>query len=134
MAYRLLIDDIDRSLMSSMSNWCVRLLINYLMIIHRLVIDYTSHTISSNFFVNLFPVIKFTFMFLDDNNSQIEIEFAWGNPIYCIHTDWLCLSQPEWKHGCCLIQPIWKAKRLFHVWVERFDQSQRTHQKQPCFR
>ena len=32
------------------------------------------------------------------------------------------------------IQPIWKAKRLFHVWVERFHQSQRTHQKQPCFR
>ena len=48
-------DDIDQLLMSSMSNWFVRLLINYLMIIHRLVIDYTSHTVSSNFF---FPVIK----------------------------------------------------------------------------
>ena len=31
------------------------------------------------------------------------------------------------------LQPIRKAKRLFQVWVERFDQSQRTHQKELCF-
>ena len=43
-AYRLLIDDIDDSLMSLMSNWFVWLFIDdYLMITHRLVIDYTSH-------------------------------------------------------------------------------------------
>ena len=53
-AYRLLIDDIDDSLMSLMSNWCFWLVIDdYLMITHRLVIDYTSHTISSNFFSEL---------------------------------------------------------------------------------
>ena len=50
-AYRLLIDDIDDSLMS---NWCVWLLIDdYLIIIHRLVIDYLSHTISNNFLSKL---------------------------------------------------------------------------------
>ena len=52
-AYQLLINDIDYSLMSLISNWCVRLLIHYLMIIYRLVIDYTSRTISSNFFSQL---------------------------------------------------------------------------------
>ena len=44
------------------------------MIIHRLVIDYASQRISNNFFLNLFRVIRFTFMFLDDKNSQIGIE------------------------------------------------------------
>ena len=44
---------------------------------------------------------------------------------------WVNLSENMVR---AFIQPIRKAKRLFHVWVERFDQSQRTHQKQPCFR
>ena len=44
---------------------------------------------------------------------------------------WVNLSE---NMVSALIKPIRKAKRLFHVWVERFDQSQRTHQKQPCFR
>ena len=43
-AFRLQIDDIDYSLMSSIINWCIRLLVDYLMIIHQFVIDYTSHT------------------------------------------------------------------------------------------
>ena len=46
-ANQLVIDAIYYSLMSSISKWCVRLLFNYLIIIHRLVIDYT-----------LFQVIK----------------------------------------------------------------------------
>ena len=44
---------------------------------------------------------------------------------------WVNLSE-NMVHA--FIQPIRKAKRLFHLRVERFDQSQRTHQKQPCFR
>ena len=44
---------------------------------------------------------------------------------------WVNLSE-NMVHA--FIQPIRKAKRLFHSRIERFDQSQRTHQKQPCFR
>ena len=44
---------------------------------------------------------------------------------------WVNLSENMVR---AFIQPIRKAKRLFHGWVERFDQSQRTHQKQLCFR
>ena len=43
-AYRMLVDVIDEYLM---------VLIDYLMIFHRFVIDYTTHTISSNFFFKL---------------------------------------------------------------------------------
>ena len=49
-AFRLQIDDIDYSLMSSISNWCIRLLVDYLMIIHQFVIDYTTRTIFSKLF------------------------------------------------------------------------------------
>ena len=44
---------------------------------------------------------------------------------------WVNLSE---NMVCALIQSIRKAKRLFYVWVEHFDQSQHIHQKQPCFR
>ena len=40
-------------------------------LVHRLVIDYASQRISNNFFLNLFRVKRFTFMFLDDKNSEI---------------------------------------------------------------
>ena len=58
-ANQLVIDAIDYSLMSSISKWCVRLLFNYLIIIHRLVIDYT-HLIQflAIVFLNFFQVIK----------------------------------------------------------------------------
>ena len=54
------------------------------MIIHRLVIDYTSHTISSNFFSELVSGDKkVTLMVPGDNNSQIGIELV-ANQIYLL--------------------------------------------------
>ena len=58
------------------------------MIIHRLVIDYTSHTISSNFFSELVSADKkVTLMVPGDNNSQIGIELV-ANQIYLLDSNW----------------------------------------------
>ena len=58
------------------------------MIIHRLVIDYTSHTISSNFFSELVSGDKkVTLMVPGDNNSQIGIELV-ANQIYLLESNW----------------------------------------------
>ena len=58
------------------------------MIIHRLVIDYTSHTISSNFFSDLVSGDKkVTLMVPGDNNSQIGIELV-ANQIYLLDSNW----------------------------------------------
>ena len=58
------------------------------MIIHRLVIDYTSHTISSNFFSELVSGDKkVTLMVPGDNNSQIGIELV-ANQIYLLDSNW----------------------------------------------
>ena len=58
------------------------------MIIHRLVIDYTSHTISSNFFSELVSADKkVTLMVPGDNNSQIGIELV-ANQIYLLDGNW----------------------------------------------
>ena len=58
------------------------------MIIHRLVIDYTSHTISSNFFSELVSGDKkVTLIVPGDNNSQIGIELV-ANQIYLLDSNW----------------------------------------------
>ena len=58
------------------------------MIIHRLVIDYTSHTISSNFFSEFVSGDKkVTLMVPGDNDSQIGIELV-ANQIYLLDSNW----------------------------------------------
>ena len=56
------------------------------MIIHRLVIDYTPHTLSSNTFSQLISDVKIYVVF-DDNNSQKGIELACRKPMYMGHDE-----------------------------------------------
>ena len=77
--YRLLIDEyLMRSITFDYSN-------DYPSTSHWL----HAHTISSNFFLNLFPVIKInTLMVLVDNiNSQISIELSARKPMYKGHDE-----------------------------------------------
>ena len=80
-----------------MSNWGVRLLINYLMIIHRLVIDYTSHTISSNFFSGN-KNLRFCFLTIIiakwELNLHVENQYVGhdvnrtANQVYLVDSNW----------------------------------------------
>ena len=84
---------IDYSSMTSIAHWCHRWVIDAFDYF-RLSNDYPSithwlhaHTISSNFFLNLFPVIKIYIMVFDDNiNSQIGIALSTRKPM-CIGHD-----------------------------------------------
>ena len=52
-------------------------------------------------------------MSLDAKNSQIGIELACRKPIYFIHTERSCLSQPECKHGSRLYSTNQKSETAF---------------------